>query len=168
MKKETALKLGLKLLGLGFLLGPLLIAFGMNGWDLQATLVNSQEFQEVEDSIGEMFGEQEGGSIQILTENAFYDNITHQARVPVEISLPFSFPVVLVGFEISGMADGHPVSLSMKQDHVSLLPGENVVITLEGQIDVDITEAEITQTQGTISFEKYGVTIQVVVQEMGI
>jgi len=168
MKRARALGIGLKLLGLAFSIGPLLIAFSINGWDVQATLFNTEEFQPLEGETAGFFGEGEGAGVEIDQAGVEYDNITKIVRVPVTISLPMNFSIDLTEFTLSGIVDGQSINLTMEEEKVKLVPGENALIHLIGTVGVDPTSKEIQSTTGTITLEKSGVTIQLVIEEGGL
>ena len=167
MKKETALGIGLKLLGLAFSIGPLLIAFSINGWDVRATLINQEELNEIQSLLGGLF-EKESGGIQINAEDATYDNLTQEFRLPVVLSIDLPFSIDIVDFRLSAQANGQQLTLSMRENKITLMPGENTEITLVGRVPPELYNAELTQIQGSMTFEKYGVTIQVTLPEGGV
>ncbi len=165
MKRETALKIGLKLLGLAFSIGPLLIAFSINDWDIQRAMVNAAEIESIENKIGGLF-EPEAGGFEI--GDAEYDNASHLLRLPVTLSLPFPFSIDLVDFDITAQFDSQEVTLSMEQDSITLSPNENVVVWLSGQVaDENLVNAQPTNIQGSLTLQKYGVSIKFTVQESG-
>ena len=159
MKRETTLKIGLRLLGLAFSIGPLLIAFSINDWDIQRTMVNAAEIESIENQIRGLF-EQEAGGFEI--GEAEYDNTSHLLRLPVTLSLPFPFSIDLVGFDITAQFDSQQVTLSMEQDSVTLSPNENAVVWLSGQVaDETLVNTQPTNIQGSLTLQKYGVSINV-------
>ncbi|MEM2192812.1 MAG: hypothetical protein QXG38_04285, partial [Candidatus Hadarchaeales archaeon] len=94
VKKESALGLGLRLLGLALSLGPLLIAFSMHNWNIQETLIDTGGAGSAIGNIQNFLNMGNMGNLRPIQENATYDPATQTATLPLEISgIPFSLTV---------------------------------------------------------------------------
>jgi hypothetical protein len=164
MKKETALGIALRALGLAFSLGPLLLAFAMNDWDVERTLINPEEVQAIQGRLGGLLQQQDTGTFEIGA--AVFDNAVGRLRLPVTLSLPFPFSVDLTEFELTLWFDSQPVSLAMEEDSVPLQPGRSVEIWLSGSVSENIA-AQPTRVEGLLRLERAGVTMTFTIRQGG-
>ena len=160
MRRETVLGVALRALGLAFALGPFLIAFAMNNWDIEQALLEKGEMAELQQRLGGLFQQQEGGAFEI--GNLSYDNATGRLRLPVRLASPFQFSVDLTEFELTLWADAQSVTLTMEEDMMRLMPGESENVWLSGY---GALTAQPTRIDGHLTLEKAGVTMTFFIQQ---
>ncbi len=157
--RDGALKWGLRLLGLLLFIGPILVAFSMNGWDLRETVLPSNE---------------EIGLIQNQLNSAVFsrgfsaDMITYGTPVingnNVSVDLTFRSPLnvdaTILSFDVGVNDQGLRVGELHLQDGAVMVPANGTVkFTLAGTYS---SGALVDPQADSISvlFEVYGVTIQ--------
>ena len=167
--RERALTWSLRSLSVALLVGPLIVAFAVHGWDYRAAVMPSQtEMDEITERFQSLFGE---GSVEFQSSTFVGTTIT----ATVEFKLPFNFRVELVDFSCSIFCNTHNVflaSLEMEEEKVTIQPGENVTLTLVGELtsngSQDISDnhggalpplAALSFT-GSFQAESYGVTMK--------
>lgn len=166
MKKETGLGLGLKLLGLFFAIGPLVIAMGMHNWDIQKAVFDQESLDEVMGQVSSALGGGEIGSINPTPTDLQIDNVTNEVRLGLPFpSLPFS--VTMTDLTFSSTIGGASLDLSMEAENVLLVPGENTTVYLVGTLSGTPADTSFSLGDGNMTFEKLGVTITVAIQQSG-
>ncbi len=167
MEQETALKWGLRLLGILLSVGPILGAMALSNWDIQKAVIDQEGIEGLTSSLSGLTGGENNimGSIQTPSSiNPPDENgkISFQMGLP-----PFPFTVTITDFSYSARVGGVSTTLVMKEENVELRPGENATITLEGTLSSIPSSFELTNVTGTMTLEKYGVTIKLNIAQSG-
>ncbi len=167
MEQETALKWGFRILGILLSIGPLLGAMALNGWDIQKAVVDQEGIVDLTSSLSGLTGGENNtlGSIQTPSSINPPDE---NGKVSFQMGLPpFPFAATITDFNYSAQCGGVPLNLVMKEENVELGPSENATITLEGTLSSIPTSFELTNITGTMTLEKYGVTIALNLSQSG-
>lgn len=157
---ERALSWSLRLLGIALFIGPFIAAFAAHNWDFKAALVPSQaEIDEVNEQISGFVFE-EGFSEDPLTfEDPTYSDTT--IRVTTTFNSHFKIPIKIK--DLSATISDHGVKVAqvqMEEEEVDVPANGTVNFTLVGSYTGDnLTDLE--RTDVNITFELYGVTLQV-------
>ena len=94
--KEGALKWGLRLLGLLLSIGPTIIALGIRGWDVKATVMPTEsEIQEVQGIVQNIFGEGFSENTMTVEEPEISDS---SIRATVHFNSPIGAPITIMEF----------------------------------------------------------------------
>lgn len=164
---ERALSWSLRLLSVALWVGPLIAAFAVHGWNIQAAVMPSQaEMNEITKRFQTLFGE---GSLEIKSSTLDGATIT----TTLEVTSPFNFRVEIV--DISGsifcaVDNVRLASVRMEGDRVTLQPKGKASLTLTGTLIPEGSQhivnvhggslpAALTFT-GSFHAESYGVTIR--------
>jgi hypothetical protein len=158
MRRETALGLGLRLLGISLAIGPLLVAFWMHDWDIQGTVFDVEGFENVMNPLSEVLGENVG---KITLENIklSFDPATNSVRATFPYP-PLPFSVTITDVKLSATVENALIDLEMESGEIETDPGETTYVHLIGDADQPLTDDAPDRVEGTITFEKYGVTIK--------
>ena len=159
---ERALGWGLKLLGIALFVGPFIAAFAVHNWDLQATVMPSQEeMDELKETLSGLFGE--GFSEDTFTlENPTYSG--GKIRIPVRFTSPLNLPIKIT--DISFAISDQGVEVEMEETEVEIPANGTVNFTLIGPYTgTPPTDPQFTDMN--ITFEVYGVTLQVQMGQVG-
>ncbi len=139
-------------------MGPFLAAFAIHNWDLQATVMPSQEeMNDLEETVSGLFG---GG----FSENTFtLENPTYSGgmiQIHVRFTSPLNLPIKITNISITVSDQGLVVAhVEMEETEVEISANEPVNFTLIGSytgtplVDPQFTDMDIT-------LEAYGVTLQ--------
>jgi hypothetical protein len=164
MKREFALRLGLKLLGLCLVVGPILAAFTMHDWDVVAAVIDLEGLRDISGPLENMIDENAferqlgglGNTVEDLVQQMERGELENTlVEIPLEFP-PFSFPVTLT--EISISIGGVPV-LRMKDEAVELRPGSPATVYLVGDLGA-ISTSENLEMGVEIGFEWRGVEVR--------
>ncbi|MEA1904522.1 MAG: hypothetical protein U9M97_01395 [Candidatus Hadarchaeota archaeon] len=169
---ERALGIGLLLLSIALYVGPIVVAFGANGWDLKATVMPSQsEMDKVRDKIENVFGGE-------FSEPDIVDNTvnltTGEFSVTFEFKSPFNLDVKITDVSLGFSCEQHDVPLGsaqMEEPEVDL-PADGTArftivgtLTSEGRRHIEDFHGGdlpgIALTDEIFEFEVYGVTVRV-------
>ena len=159
---ERALGWGLKLLGIALFVGPFIAAFAVHNWDLQATVMPSQEeMDELKEMLSGLFG---GG----FSEDTFtLENPTYSGgkiRIPVRFTSPLNLPIKIT--DISFAISDQGVEVEMEETEVEIPANGTVNFTLIGPYTgTPPTDPQFTDMN--ITFEVYCVTLQVQMGQVG-
>lgn len=157
--KERALKWVLRLLGIALLIGPILVAFSMNNWDLRQTVLPSEsEMSQVSESVSGLFG---GG----ISQNPFewQDPIVTGTtiRLPVKFTSPFNAPIKITDISATVSDQGVQIAeLRMEEDEVEVSAKGTANFTLAGSFSgMPPVSPQFSRLTG--NFEMYGLTVQI-------
>lgn len=156
---ERALGWGLKLLGIALFVGPFIAAFAVHNWDLQATVMPSQEeMDELEERLSGLFGE--GFSEDTFTlENPTYSG--GKIRIPVRFTSPIDLPIKITDLSFAISDQGVEVAqVEMEETELEIPTNGTVNFTLTGSYTgTPPTDPQLTDMN--VTFEVHGVTLQV-------
>jgi len=155
---ERALGWGLKLLGIALFVGPFIAAFAVHNWDLQATVMPSQEeMDELKEMLSGLFG---GG----FSEDTFtLENPTYSGgkiRIPVRFTSPLNLPIKITDISLTISDQGVEVAqVEMEETEIEIPANGTVNFTLigpyTGTLPTNPQPADVN-----ITLEAYGVTLQ--------
>ncbi|MEM1689274.1 MAG: hypothetical protein QXX33_02490 [Candidatus Hadarchaeales archaeon] len=159
MRAEVLLGIGLRLLSIFLILGPILIAFSASNWDLKKTLIQEDEIKEIEEKFSGLNFENLELSVD---EGAIeYNEATKFARIPVMIYSRMKFSFDILELEVSVNYDGHSTSLSMQENRVKITPYENTRFHLVGVVAEDPRGKSVETELKLAVVEKLGVTLEI-------
>ncbi len=166
--------IGLGLLTVALFIGPIAYAFYSHGWDLKETVAPSgEQIKNIQESIQGAAGG--GGSLPMGDLKVVENEITKDSiSIGILFPSPFEFPASLenMKWELIHNVEGKKLAtLTLQQDNVKLIPGENTQITLAGSTTSDgekiienSSQQEILMNMGTgdmiFVFEAYGITVE--------
>lgn len=162
---ERALGWGLKLLGIALFVGPFIAAFAVHNWDLKATVMPSQEeMDEITETISGLFGEG-------FSENPFtFEDPTYsggKVRIPVRFTSPINLPIKITDLSFTISDQGVEVAqVEMEETEVEIPANGTVNFTLIGPYTGTLP-TDPQPTDVNITFEAYGVTLQMQVGQGG-
>ncbi len=155
---ERALGWGLKLLGIALFVGPFIAAFAVHNWDLQATVMPSQEeMDELKEMISGLLGEGFSEDTFIL-ENPTYSG--GKIRIPVRFTSPLNLPIKITDISLTVSDQGVEVAqVEMEETELEIPANGTVNFTLIGPYTgTPLTDPQLTDMN--ITLEAYGVTLQ--------
>lgn len=155
---ERALGWGLKLLGIALFVGPFIAAFAVHNWDLQATVMPSQEeMDELKETVSGLFGEGFSEDTFIL-ENPTYSG--GKIRIPVRFTSPLNLPIKITDISLTISDHGVEVAqVEMEETEVEIPANGTVNFTLIGPYTGTLP-TNPQPTDMNITLEAYGVTLQ--------
>lgn len=159
MRGEVLLGIGLRLLSVFLILGPILIAFKVNDWDLKKTLVQENEIKEIEKKLSGLKFENLEFSVD---EGAVeYNEVTKFVRIPVSVysNMTFSFYILELGVLVT--YDGYSTLLSMQENKIRVIARENTRFHLVGVVEKDPRGKSIAAEVKRVVLEKLGVIIEI-------
>ncbi|MQY68082.1 MAG: hypothetical protein GH150_01675 [Hadesarchaea archaeon] len=156
---ERALGWGLKLLGIALFVGPFIAAFAVHNWDLKATVMPSQEeMDEITETISGLFGE--GFSEDTFTIGTPTSS-GNTIRIPVGFTSPIDLPIKITDISFAISDQGVEVAqVEMEETEVEIPANGTVNFTLIGSY-AGALPTDPQPTDMNITFEAYGVTLQV-------
>ena len=155
---ERALGWGLKLLGIALFVGPFIAAFAVHNWDLQATVMPSQEeMDELKERLSGLLGEG-------FSEDTFpLENPTYSGgkiRIPVRFTSPLNLPIKITDISFAISDQGVEVAqVEMEETEVEIPANGTVNFTLTGPYTGTLP-TDPQPTDVNITLEAYGVTLQ--------
>lgn len=155
--RDGALKWALRLLGLALTIGPIIIAFGINNWDIKATVLPSDaELNQVTNQVKGVFG---GG----LSPDTFtHGNLTsdgNNVQLQVTFKSPLNVPIKITSISINVSNQGAQLTQLHMQEGVVDVPANGTAnLTFVGSYSGTIPVNP--QLSATATFETYGVTVQ--------
>lgn len=152
------MKWALRLLGLALLIGPILIAFGMNNWDLKAAVIPSEdEISQVTGQITGIFGD---GFSQDTFTIGNPTVIGTNVILPITFKSPLSVPIRINDISVTVVDQGTTLG--------QLNLEEGVDVPVDGTVSFDLVGTysgpmpSDPQIGGmNLNIEVYGVTVQV-------
>ena len=156
---ERALSWGLKLLGIALFVGPFIAAFAVHNWDLQATVMPSQEeMDELKERLSGLFGE--GFSEDTFTIGTPTSS-GNTIRIPVRFTSPLNLPIKITDLSLTiSDQDVEVAQVEMEETEVEIPANGTVNFTLIGPYTGTLpTDPQFTDMN--VTFEAYGVTLQV-------
>lgn len=162
---ERALGWGLKLLGIALFVGPFIAAFAVHNWDFQATVMPSQEeMDELEETLSGLFGEGFSEDTFTLGTPTFSGNTI---RIPVGFTSPLNLPVKITDLSFTISDQGVELAqVEMEETEVEIPANGTVNFTLTGSY-TGTPPTDPQPTDMNITFEAYGVTLQMQVGQGG-
>jgi hypothetical protein len=158
MRRETALSLGLRLLGISLMVFPILIALAIHDWDLMAAVFDRRGLNEITGPLSGVVGENAVGYLQPEDARVEIDRATNSVRVSLPLP-PLPFSVTITEIEFSASVGGVPVDLRMEEDDVEAVAGEVTIVHLVGNIGLLPADNTLRLSEGSITFEKLGVVV---------
>jgi len=156
---ERTLSWGLRLLGIALFVGPFIVAFAVHNWDLQATVMPSQEeIDELSETVSGLFG---GGFSEdtFILESPTYSG--GKVRMPVRFTSPLNLPIKITDISITLSDEGVEVAqVEMEETEVEIPANGTVNFTLIGPY-TGTPPTDPQPTDMNITFEAYGVTLQI-------
>jgi hypothetical protein len=166
MRRETALSLGLRLLGISLVVFPLLIALGMHNWDIMEAVFDRRGLDEIK-ARSENFENSFFNNLWKQLENMEFRNITSPLRITKELTFPFSITITNLSLSVYDRGtDPHTlfVILNMEEENVEFAPGETMTVSLIGSFSGFPTgENNLYLKEVKVSFEKLGVIVDDIV-----
>ncbi|TES83163.1 MAG: hypothetical protein E3J91_03625 [Hadesarchaea archaeon] len=162
---ERALSWGLRLLGIALFVGPFIAAFAVHNWDLKATVMPSQEeMDEITETISGLFGE--GFSEDTFTIGTPTSS-GNTIRIPVRLTSPLNLPIKITDLSLTMSDQGVEVAqVEMEETEVEIPANGTVDFTLIGPYTGTLP-TDPQPTDVNITFEAYGVTLQMQVGQGG-
>ncbi len=158
--RDGALKWALRLLGLALAIGPILIAFSMNNWDLRATVLPSdQELGQVQDQLTQsVFG---GGISEDTLTYGSPITSGNNVTVPITFRSPLNISGTILSFDVGIDDQGIRVAELHLQDGPVHVPANGTVEfdlagTYQGEMPANPQIGSLT-----VTFEVYGVTVRI-------
>jgi hypothetical protein len=159
MKKDTALRLGLMLLGILLSLGPLLIALGTHNWNIMAAVMPSDaELQQTTDMVT---GLVDNTGFSANTFSIGLPTIQgNTLRVPTQFTSPFKIPITLKSLTVSVSDQGATIAQLQTEGSVEIPASGTASITFVGTY-TGTTLPTNPQISGVdnMTIEVYGITI---------
>lgn len=159
MRGEFLLGLGLRLLSIFLIIGPILLAFSANNWDLKKTLLEENGVKEVEDKLSGLNFENIEWSVD--ETQIQYSEHTRIARIPISIYSRLSFSFTLQELEVQVTYDGRQSMFRMEEENVEIVPNENVTFHLTGVAAEDPRGKTIETDVKRLVIEKLGVRLDI-------
>jgi len=159
MKKDTALKLGLMLLGILLSLGPLIISLGTHNWDIVAAVMPSDaELNQTQNLVTGLIDNQGFTADTFSLGSPTIQGNT--IRVPAQFTSPFKIPITLESLTISVSDQGATIAQLRTESSVEIPAQGTVSITFVGTY-TGTTLPTNPQISGidNMTIEVYGITI---------
>lgn len=160
---ERGLRIGLILLSIGLMIGPIIAAFAAKGWDLQATVVG--DLGPFEDLAS---GELESGEFE--AENLELIEITDslvRLGMPVNFTNPLSFSITVENafVDVFRASDNHKLGQGWLQQEKVVQPNSSGSVYIVMEVTDGGLVGTLLNLSVTVQLDAYGLTITVPFEE---
>ena len=145
------------MLGIAFMIGPILIVLGMHNFDIQAAFMPSEEeMEEIQNNMTSLFDMEGLEEPSIGTPTVAGNTV----RLPISFTSPVQLPITIKGFSAALSDGGMTIAqIQMEEPEVEVAAGGSASLTLIGQYTGGIP-GNPQMTDLSMSFEMLGVTVE--------
>lgn len=169
--RKKALGIGLGLLSVALWVGPIVIAFGSHGWDLNETVLPSEEQRNnIQNRVENLLGEDNfsEGELTITGGSIEGNNVT----LNVEFSSPFGFPLTIENFhaKVSDEKEGIIFATVRIDREIKIEKRGTGNFTLSGKLteegrDYENLPRRMRLSEGVFQFRSSGIQVEISIEQ---